>query len=169
MADSETLVTLTADIVSAHVANNRVAVNDMAQLIGSVHAALAQLGAAPEPVEEKRQPVVSARASVKPDYLICLIDGTRHKMMRRHLAREHNMTPAEYRSEFGLRDDYPMTAPNYTETRRQLAKKIGLGRKGRGARGSGTPAAGNGAAGGEAPAAAASGNGRRRRGRPPKK
>ncbi|HEX5182892.1 MAG TPA: MucR family transcriptional regulator [Allosphingosinicella sp.] len=163
MADSETLVTLTADIVSAHVANNRVAVNDMAQLIESVHGALAQLGATPEPVEEKRQPVVSARASVKPDYLICLIDGSRHKMLRRHLAREHDMSPAEYRAEFGLRDDYPMTAPNYTETRRQLAKKIGLGRKGRGARGSG----------GEAPAGESGGStaaaGGKRRGRPPKK
>ncbi len=163
MADEETLVTLTADIVSAHVANNRVSVNDMAQLIQSVHTALAGLGAQPEPAEQKREPVVSVRSSVKPDYIVCLIDGSRHKMMRRHLQREHNMTPADYRSEFGLRDDYPMTAPNYTETRRQLAHKIGLGRKGRGARGSGGGGEAQPAKGGEAAATP------RRRGRPPKK
>ena len=164
MADEETLVTLTADIVSAHVANNRVSVNDMAQLIQSVHSALSGLGGAPEPVAQKREPVVSVRSSVKPDYLVCLIDGSRHKMMRRHLQREHGLTPGEYRAEFGLRDDYPMTAPNYTETRRQLAHKIGLGRKGRGARGGGN-------SGGEAqPAKGAEGaTTPRRRGRPPKK
>jgi predicted transcriptional regulator len=104
------------------------------------------------------------RSSVKPDYIACLIDGTRHKMLKRHLAREHGLTPAEYRAEFGLRDDYPMTAPNYTEIRRQLAHKIGLGRKGRAARANvANGGEAQGKSGGEAGGTA------RRRGRPPKK
>lgn len=127
---SETLITLTADIVSAHVSNNSVSVNDLAGLISNVHGALAALGGVEAPVEEpKSAPAVSVRASIKPDYIVCMKDGMKLKMLKRHLMTHHNMTPEQYRTEFGLNSDYPMVAPNYAEQRRTLAKKIGLGTK----------------------------------------
>ena len=166
MADTETLVTLTADIVSAHLANNNVSVNDVPALIQNVHNALAGLGAAAAPeAPAKPEPVVSVRASVKPDAITCLIDGSKHKMLKRHLMNAHGLTPAEYRHQFGLRDDYPMTAPNYAEQRRTLAHKIGLGRKGRG----GGQGAGNGKTGTAENAGAGGGAGNGRRGRPRRK
>jgi predicted transcriptional regulator len=125
----DTLITLTADIVAAHVSNNSVAVSDMPMLIGNIHQALAGLGGsapAPEPVAT---PAVSVRASVKPDCIVCLEDGKKMKMLKRHLSTDHGMTPADYRAKWGLPKDYPMVAPNYAETRRALAIKIGLGRK----------------------------------------
>ena len=126
----ETVITLTADIVSAHVSNNSVAVGDLPTLISNVHAALTGLGQqAAAPAEAKREPAVSVRSSVKPESITCLIDGTKHKMLKRHLMTAHQMTPAEYRAEFGLKQDYPMVAPNYSEQRRTLAHSIGLGRK----------------------------------------
>ncbi len=130
----ETLVTLTADIVSAHVANNSVAVGDLARLIANVHGALAGLGtgAQQEPESASREPAVSVRSSVKPDAITCLICGARQKTLKRHLSTSHDLTPAQYRSEFALKPDYPMVAPNYSEQRRTLAKAIGLGTKGRG-------------------------------------
>ncbi|WP_454886780.1 MucR family transcriptional regulator [Sphingomonas oryzagri] len=124
---TETLITLTADIVSAHVSNNSVAVNDIPGLIRNVHGALTQLGnAAPEP-EVKQEPAVSVRASVKPDYIVCLEDGKKLKMLKRHLMTHYNLTPEQYRAKWNLAADYPMVAPNYAEQRRSLAKKIGLG------------------------------------------
>jgi predicted transcriptional regulator len=133
MADNETgedtLLTLTADIVAAHVSNNSVAVNDLPNLIQNVHAALngiAHSSSAPEP---KPEPKVSIRASVKPDYIVCLEDGKRLKMLKRHLMTHYNMTPDQYRQKWGLSPDYPMVAPNYAEQRRKLAKSIGLGTK----------------------------------------
>jgi predicted transcriptional regulator len=132
MEDSEALVTLTADIVSAHVSNNSVAIADIPQLIRSVHEALAGLGTKTEPEAEPQQPAVSIRASVKPDHIVCLEDGKKMTMLRRHLRTEHDMTPDEYRAKWKLPADYPMTAPNYSERRRVLAKEIGLGSKGRG-------------------------------------
>lgn len=126
----ETLVTLTADIVAAHVSNNSVAVSDLPLLIANVHGALTQLGAkAPEPEAKKQEPAVSVRASIKPDYIVCLEDGKRLKMLKRHLMTHYNMTPEEYRIRWNLPADYPMVAPNYAEKRRDLAKQIGLGRK----------------------------------------
>jgi predicted transcriptional regulator len=126
---NETLITLTADIVSAHVSNNSVAVNDLPQLIQNVHNALSGLGArAPEP-EVKPEPAVSVRSSVKPDFIVCLEDGKKLKMLKRHLMTHYQMTPDEYRAKWGLSPDYPMVAPNYAEQRRTLAKKIGLGTK----------------------------------------
>ena len=126
---NETLITLTADIVSAHVSNNSVAVNDLPQLIQNVHNALSGLGQrAPEP-EVKPEPAVSVRSSVKPDYIVCLEDGKKLKMLKRHLMTHYQMTPDEYRAKWGLSPDYPMVAPNYAEQRRTLAKKIGLGTK----------------------------------------
>lgn len=125
----ETLVTLTADIVSAHVSNNSVAVSDIPALIQNVHAALSGLGtAAPEP-EAKQEPAVSVRASVKPDYIVCLEDGKKLKMLKRHLMTHYQLTPEQYRAKWNLAADYPMVAPNYAEQRRSLAKKIGLGTK----------------------------------------
>jgi predicted transcriptional regulator len=124
---TETLITLTADIVSAHVSNNSVAVNDVPGLIQNIHSALSQLGtSAPEP-EVKQEPAVSVRASVKPDYIVCLEDGKKLKMLKRHLMTHYNLTPEQYRAKWNLPADYPMVAPNYAEQRRSLAKKIGLG------------------------------------------
>ena len=131
MEDSETLVTLTADIVAAHVSNNSVAISDLALLINNVHAALSNLGNQPV-VEEKPVPAVSIRASVKPDHIVCLEDGKKLKMLRRHLMTHYGMTPDDYRAKWGLAADYPMVAPDYAERRRALAKEIGLGTKGRG-------------------------------------
>lgn len=131
MDDSETLVTLTADIVAAHVSNNSVAISDIPLVIRSVHVALAGLGNAVEP-EVKQEPAVSIRSSVKPDYIVCLEDGKKLKMLRRHLMTHYNMTPDDYRAKWNLPKDYPMTAPAYAEKRRALAKEIGLGTKGRG-------------------------------------
>lgn len=131
MEDQETLVTLTADIVAAHVGNNSVAISDLALLIQTVHGALAGLGDTAEP-EVKQEPAVSIRASVKPDYIVCLEDGKKMKMMRRYLMTHYGMTPDDYRTKWNLPADYPMVAPNYAETRRVLAKEIGLGTKGRG-------------------------------------
>ncbi|NJM50480.1 MAG: transcriptional regulator [Sphingomonadales bacterium] len=124
---SELLVTLTADIVAAHVSNNSVAVSDIALLIGNVHNALSGLaGATVEaaPLE----PAVPIRNSVKKDHIICLEDGKKLKMLKRHLMTHYGMTPEEYRAKWGLAADYPMVAPDYAEVRRTLAKKIGLGR-----------------------------------------
>jgi predicted transcriptional regulator len=124
---TETLITLTADIVSAHVSNNSVAVNDVPGLIQNIHSALSQLGtSAPEP-EVKQEPAVSVRASIKPDYIVCLEDGKKLKMLKRHLMTHYNLTPEQYRAKWNLPADYPMVAPNYAEQRRSLAKKIGLG------------------------------------------
>jgi predicted transcriptional regulator len=126
--EADTLITLTSDIVAAHVSNNNVAVQDVTALIQNVYRALAGLGAAPV-VEEAPQPAVSVRSSVKADHIVCLEDGKKMKMLKRHLMTDHGMTPAEYRARWGLRADYPMVAPDYAETRRTLAKQIGLGRQ----------------------------------------
>ncbi|MEG3181428.1 MucR family transcriptional regulator [Sphingomonas sp. LT1P40] len=126
----ETLVTLTADIVAAHVSNNSVAVSDLPVLISNVHGALAALGEkAPEPEAKKQEPAVSVRSSIKPDFIVCLEDGKKLKMLKRHLMTHYQMTPDQYRAKWNLPADYPMVAPNYAEQRRTLAKKIGLGTK----------------------------------------
>lgn len=125
----ETLITLTADIVAAHVSNNSVAVSDLPVLIANVHGALSGLGGtAPEP-EAKQEPAVSVRSSIKPDYIVCLEDGKKLKMLKRHLMTHYQMTPDQYRAKWNLPADYPMVAPSYAEQRRNLAKKIGLGTK----------------------------------------
>ncbi len=126
-AQDELLVTLTADIVAAHVSNNSVAVSDLGMLIANVHGALAGLSGEVPPPQVKQEPAVSIRASIKPDYLVCLEDGKKLKMLKRHLITHYNMTPEDYRAKWNLPADYPMVAPNYAEQRRSLAKKIGLG------------------------------------------
>jgi predicted transcriptional regulator len=131
----DTLLTLTADIVAAHVSNNSVAVNDLPNLIQNVHGALSAIAGTTSAAEPKPEPKVSIRASIKPDYIVCLEDGKRLKMLKRHLMTHYNMTPDQYRQKWGLSADYPMVAPNYAEQRRTLAKAIGLGTKRRRTRG----------------------------------
>jgi predicted transcriptional regulator len=122
-------LTLTADIVSSHVANNTVAVSDLPNLIENVYSTLSRLGGVTEPVKQKPEPAVSIRASVKPDYIVCLEDGKKLKMLKRHLMTHYGLTPDQYRAKWGLPADYPMVAPNYALQRQALAKKIGLGTK----------------------------------------
>jgi predicted transcriptional regulator len=121
------LLALTADIVSSHVANNSVAVNDLPQLIQNVFTTLSGLSTPTATPEPKQEPAVSIRQSIKPDYIVCLEDGKKLKMLKRHLMTSYGMTPDDYRAKWGLPADYPMVAPNYAESRRQLAKSIGLG------------------------------------------
>ena len=127
--NDDTLITLTADIVAAHVSNNSVSVNDLPQLISNVHGALATLGGGASAPEVRPEPKVPVRSSIKPDYIVCLEDGKKLKMLKRHLMTHYQMTPDQYRQKWGLNSDYPMVAPNYAEQRRTLAKSIGLGTK----------------------------------------
>ena len=132
MAEETTneLLSLTADIVAAHVGHNRVTVSELAELIAKVHGALNGLGQ--ETVSSaatEQKPAVSIRSSVKPDYIVCLEDGKKLTMLKRYLQTNYGMTPQQYRAKWKLPADYPMVAPNYAEKRRTLAKAIGLGRK----------------------------------------
>lgn len=127
-AANEMLITLTADIVTAQVANNNTDADALPSLIENVYGALAGLGTS-EAVEEKPEPAVSIRASVKKDKIVCLDCGRDMKMLKRHLSTDHGLTPDEYRARWSLPADYPMVAPAYSDTRRKLAKDIGLGRK----------------------------------------
>ena len=122
------LLTLTTEIVSAHVANNSLSVGDLPHLIQEVYRTLASVGNAPV-APERPQPAVPVKKSVLPDYIICLEDGKKLKMLKRHLKTAYDMTPEEYRERWGLAADYPMVAPNYAAHRSSLAKKIGLGTK----------------------------------------
>lgn len=127
--DKETLITLTSDIVSAHVSNNNVAVDDVPALIQSVFMALENVGEPAPVIEEKREPAVSVRASVKPDSVTCLECGFKGQMLKRHLAVEHDLTPEEYKARWNLPGNHPLVAPNYAAKRAALAKTNGLGRK----------------------------------------
>ncbi len=128
VALNETLITLTSDIVAAHVSNNSVAVSDLPLIINNVHSALAGLsGKAAE--QARPEPAVPIKSSIKPDYIVCLEDGKKLKMLKRHLMTHYGMTPDEYRVKWGLPSNYPMVSPNYAEKRRELAKAIGLGKK----------------------------------------
>ena len=125
---AEMLITLTADIVAAHVSNNSVAVSDLPVLIGNVHSALSGLSSSHPAPQALPEPAVPIRLSVKKDYIVCLDDGKKLKMLKRHLMTHYGMTPDDYRAKWGLPADYPMVAPAYAEQRRVLAKAIGLGR-----------------------------------------
>jgi len=123
-----TLLSLTAQIVSAHVANNDVSVERVPTMIRDVYKALTVVGDAQAPVAaEPAQPAVPIKKSVFPDYIVCLEDGKRLKMLKRHLSTSFKLTPAQYRAKWGLDPSYPMVAPNYAEKRSSLAKQIGLG------------------------------------------
>ena len=126
---NETLITLTSDIVAAHVSNNTVSVEDVSTLIGNVYNALSGLGTPVVAEAAPLKPAVSVRASVKPDKVVCLDCGMELQMLKRHLTTHHAMTVDEYRARWGLSADHPMVAPNYATRRRDLAKQIGLGRK----------------------------------------
>ena len=120
---------LTTEIIAAYVSSHKLLVPEVPDLINAVGAELASLGAETEPsAPEKPEPAVSVRRSVRPDHLVCLICGKKQKLLRRHLAVEHELTPDQYRETFGLKSDYPMAAPNYTRQRREIAFRIGLGR-----------------------------------------
>lgn len=124
------LLSLTTEIVASHLSNNTVAVSDIPQLIKLVFASLANQGLEEEPEQpEKPVPVVPIKKSVMNDYIVCLEDGKKLKMLKRHLKTRYNMSPEDYRRRWGLPDDYPMVAPAYAEQRSSLAKKIGLGTK----------------------------------------
>lgn len=129
MTENFNLLELTADIVSSHVSNNNVAVGDVPNLIMQVHGALAGLREpSPEPAQEKT-PVVSVRASIRPEYLVCMECGRKQKTLKRHLQNAHGMSPDQYRQDYGLPRDYPMVAPDYSKRRSEMAHAIGLGRR----------------------------------------
>jgi predicted transcriptional regulator len=125
------LLALTANIVAAHVSFNNVATEILPELIRSVHRSLSDAASPAAPAAEKPAPAVPIKKSVFPDYIICLEDGKKLKMLKRHLATAYDMTPEQYRERWGLPADYPMVAPNYAERRSSLAKQIGLGTQGR--------------------------------------
>ncbi len=127
-ADLE-LLRLSADIVSAHVANNSVSVSGLPDFIRSVYAALSHAGSPSEPIEATPAPAVPIKKSIFPSYLVCLEDGKKLKMLKRHLQSSYGMTPEQYRARWGLPATYPMVAPDYAAHRSELAKAIGLGRK----------------------------------------
>jgi predicted transcriptional regulator len=119
---------LTAQIVSAHLSKNNVAPDALPALIQDVYRTLANVGREPAQAD-KPQPAVPVKKSIVPDHIICLEDGKKLKMLKRHLKTSFNMTPDQYRERWGLPADYPMVAPNYASHRSSLAKKIGLGTK----------------------------------------
>jgi predicted transcriptional regulator len=128
VADEE-LLRMTADVVAAYVSNNALPTAQLAEVINAVYGSLRSLdGSAPEAKSEPLKPAVPVKKSITPDYLICLEDGKKLKMLKRHLRSTYSLTPDEYRAKWGLPADYPMVAPNYAEQRSQFAKKIGLGR-----------------------------------------
>lgn len=122
------LLELTAEIVSAHASNNKVAPAELPQVIKDVFGTLSELGESGVPAEAPT-PAVPVKKSITPDYIVCLEDGKKLKMLKRHLNTSYGMTPEQYRERWGLPADYPMVAPNYAKRRSTLAKKIGLGRK----------------------------------------
>ena len=128
------LIDMTAEIVAAYVGHNNVAPDDVSKLIELVHGALAQAASGEDcPVTEVPEPAVPVDQSITAEYLICLEDGKKFKSLKRHIRTHYDLSPEEYRARWGLDADYPMVAPNYAKARSRLAKKMGLGQKGRGA------------------------------------
>ena len=125
------LITLTSQIVSAFVSKNSVQASDLPALISSVYQSLKSLDQPQAAVEAAvdLKPAVPVKKSVSPEYIVCLEDGKKLKMLKRHLNTSYNMTPDEYRAKWGLPSDYPMVAPNYAKQRSDLALKLGLGRR----------------------------------------
>lgn len=133
---AEEILRMTAEVVSAYLSNNVLPAGQIAEVIQTVHSSLNALGTGKaESAAEPLRPAVPVKKSVTPDYIICLEDGRKLKMLKRHLRSTYHMTPEEYRAKWGLPSDYPMVAPNYAQQRSDFAKKIGLGRNsGRGPR-----------------------------------
>ena len=130
-ADNADVLGLTAQIVSAHVSNNAIGADALPILIQDVYRTLSGVGKE-QVLPDKQQPAVPVKKSVFPDFIICLEDGKKLKMLKRHLKTSYNMTPEQYREKWQLPPDYPMVAPSYARHRSSLAKKIGLGTKPRG-------------------------------------
>ena len=128
-SDQAKHVDLAADIVSAYVAKNAVQVAELPSLIASVHSALRQAARGSALPQEELRPAVPVKKSITRDHLICLEDGQKFKSLKRHLHTVYNMTPDQYRAKWGLRDDYPMVSPRYSEARSDLAKRTGLGQQ----------------------------------------
>jgi predicted transcriptional regulator len=127
--DRTKLAEMTAEIVSAYVSHNQVLPTDLPNLIGSIAGKLARLGSEEDQAgAAKPEPAVPVRRSLSKDHITCLVCGRKQKLLKRHLASAHNLTPTEYREMFGLRRDYPMTAPSYVEMRAEIARRVGLGR-----------------------------------------
>ena len=125
------LTSLTADIVSAYVAHNAIASDKLPDFIGSVYSALSRASVQSiEPEKVELKPAISVKKSVTPDYIVCLEDGKKFKSLKRHLKTHYDMSPEEYREKWGLPHDYPMVAPSYAAARSDLAKNMGLGRRG---------------------------------------
>lgn len=125
------LIEVTAGLVAAYVGGNTIAAGDVPALIRSVHLALSNVGGKVETSETGREPAVSIRRSITPDYLICLEDGRKFKSLKRHLRTKYDLSPEQYRARWDLPKDYPMVAPNYAQARSDLAKQMGLGQGGR--------------------------------------
>ncbi|MBL23569.1 MAG: MucR family transcriptional regulator [Rhodospirillaceae bacterium] len=127
----EDLLGYTSEIVAAHVSNNTVAISDLPGLIEQIYKTLAAIGGIDGGASDRPTPAVPLKKSITPDYIVCLEDGKKLKMLKRHLKTAYNMTPEEYRERWGLSPDYPMVAPNYAKQRSRLAKEIGLGTRSR--------------------------------------
>lgn len=128
--DSNEIIELTADIVSAYVSNNTIGASELPQIIADVHSALSRVsGGQPVPQREELKPAVPVKKSVTPDFIICLEDGKKFKSLKRHIRTHYDLSPEEYREKWELPHDYPMVAPNYASARSQLAKKMGLGQR----------------------------------------
>lgn len=127
-ADRQEIVSLTARITASYVRGQAIPASALPELIRSVYGALSQAGQQTETKEERQTPAVPIRRSIAPNSITCLECGKRNRMLKRHLGSEHDLTPDEYRTKWGLPGDYPMTAPNYAAQRSELAKAHGLGR-----------------------------------------
>ena len=127
-SDSDDLLKLTVEIISAHVSNNTLSASELPQLISQVHSSLSDTGKSMG-TRERPSAAVSVKKSVTPDYLVCLEDGKKLKMLKRHLKTAYDLSPSQYRERWGLPADYPMVAPNYAKRRSNLAKEIGLGKR----------------------------------------
>lgn len=126
--EDSNILYLTADIVSTYVSRNNVPANQLPDLIKSIHSTLTSVKGGTAPVFESKEPAVPIKKSVNPDYIICLEDGKKLKMLKRYLRTNFNMTPEEYRAKWGLANDYPMVAPNYAQRRSEFARNSGLGK-----------------------------------------
>jgi predicted transcriptional regulator len=128
------ILRMTSDVVAAYLHNNPLPTSELTAVIQTVHGSLASLNNGADAKPEPQKPAVSIRRSITPEYIICLEDGKKLKMLKRHLRTTYNMTPEEYRAKWGLNADYPMVAPNYAKQRSAFAKKIGLGKGNKGNR-----------------------------------
>jgi len=128
------VLTLTSQIVASYLSGNTIPANEIPALIERIYKSLTTVGSPAGNLADRPQPAVSIKKSVTPDFIICLEDGKKLKMLKRHLKSAYNLTPEMYRERWGLPSDYPMVAPNYAEKRSKLAKNIGLGKRKRGAK-----------------------------------